>query len=80
MKGVCISLKKVVSTVNIVTVLRSMLNNFFLLLPVLGSLTRYMTPTLDTALVICGSPGQGRTTSFNHLLVDSVHRASPLYL
>ena len=33
------------------------------LLPVLGPLTRYMTPTLDAALLICGSPGQVRTIS-----------------
>ena len=29
----------------------------------LGQLTWYMTPTLDAALLMCGSPGQGRTTS-----------------
>ena len=29
----------------------------------LGPLTRYMTPTLDVALLMCGSPGCGRTTS-----------------
>ena len=34
-----------------------------LLLSVLGPLTQYMTPTLDAALLICGSPGRGRTTS-----------------
>ena len=33
------------------------------LLPVLGPLTRYMTPTLDAALLICGSQERGRTTS-----------------
>ena len=32
------------------------------LLPVLGLLMRYMTPTLDVALLICGSLGRGRTT------------------
>ena len=29
----------------------------------LGPLTRYMTPTLEVALLICGSPERGRTTS-----------------
>ena len=33
------------------------------LLPVLGPLTRYMTPTLDAALLMCGSPERGRATS-----------------
>ena len=33
------------------------------LLTVLVLLTWYMTPTLDAALLICGSPGRGRTTS-----------------
>ena len=33
------------------------------LLPVLALLTRYMTPTLDAALLICGSPELGRATS-----------------
>ena len=33
------------------------------LLPVLGLLRQYMTPTLDAALLMCGSPEQGRTTS-----------------
>ena len=54
------------------------------LLNVLGLLTRHMTPTIDAALLICGSLGRGRTTSsragVNHLLVGSVHRAFPLYL
>ena len=59
------------------------------LLPVLGPLTLYMTPTLDTALLMCGSPERGRATSSragadlgrasdSKLLVDSVQRASPL--
>ena len=30
------------------------------LLPVLGPLTQYMTPTLDAALLMCGSPERGR--------------------
>ena len=29
----------------------------------LGPLTRYMTPTLDAALLMCGSPEGGRATS-----------------
>ena len=29
----------------------------------LGPLTRYMTPTFDAALLMCGSPEQGRATS-----------------
>ena len=29
----------------------------------LGTLTRYMTPTFDAALLMCGSPEQGRATS-----------------
>ena len=33
------------------------------LLHVLGPLTRYMTPTLDAALLMCGSPERGRATS-----------------
>ena len=36
---------------------------FKFLLPVLGPLTRYMTPTLDAALLMCGSPERGRATS-----------------
>ena len=34
------------------------------LLPVFGPLTRYMTPTLDAALLMCGSPERGRATSY----------------
>ena len=33
------------------------------LLPVLGPLTRNMTPTLDAALLMCGSPEWGKATS-----------------
>ena len=29
----------------------------------LRPLTRYMTPTLDVALLMCGSPERGRATS-----------------
>ena len=31
------------------------------LLPVLGLLTLYMTPSLYAALLMCGSPGRSRT-------------------
>ena len=33
-------------------------------LPVLGPLTWYMTPTLDAALLMCGSLEGGRATSY----------------
>ena len=59
------------------------------LLPVLGQLTRDMTPTLDAALLYVVHR-DGVTTNSSRAgagsvigessLVDSVHRASPLYL
>ena len=56
------------------------------LLAVLGLLERYMTPTLDSALLCSSRVGANlgrmwdRFEELCQLVVDSVHRASPLFL